>query len=44
MDLKKTIIDGHEMKVEITGYIVIPRPEVAEFWEALKKLINQFAI
>lgn len=36
--------DENETIVEFTDRIVVPKPEVEEFVEALEKLISEFAI
>lgn len=36
--------DKNETIVEFTDRIVVPKPEVEEFIEALEKLISEFAV
>ena len=41
---KKTHRDENETVVEFSDKILVPRPEVEEFFEALEKLISEFAL
>ncbi len=41
---KKTHRDKNETIVEFSDKILVPRPEVEEFIEALEKLISEFAV
>lgn len=44
LKVKKTHRDEAETIVEFSDKVVVPRPEVEEFIEALEKLISEFAI
>jgi hypothetical protein len=44
METKKKHIDENETRIEFSGNILIPRPEVEEFEKRLAEFIDEFAI